>query len=258
MTARRTEHPRLALQAGGALQGTISSCGSPGQTAVLFVHGFGSVHGGVKAEALEAECARREWTLAAFDFRGHGASTGTLLDLRPSGLLSDLSAVRDYLAGRGLGRLFVVGSSMGGWATAWFTLANAAIVPAVAFIAPALEFPRGSWSQLTDVERDGWKRTGRLPVENLGRGTKEELDYAALSEADLYPTADLAARWSRPAVIFHSMRDDVVPHADVLAFAARTACADVELRLFTGGDHRFPLPAESLAAEIGRFFARWW
>jgi uncharacterized protein len=259
MTTRQQEQLRITLADGsGALLGTLSFSGPLGTSAVLFVHGFASVRGGEKGSAIEAECARRSWTYAAFDFRGHGESTGTLLDLRASGLVADLIAIRDALAERGLTRLFLVGSSMGGWATSWFTLANPEIVPAVAFIAPAFEFPRGRWSRLSAAEREHWKTTGRLPVVNLGRDTNEELDYAALEEADAYPLDDLAARWSRPALIFHSLRDDVVPYADSLAFTARTASPDVELRLFTGGDHRFPIPAASLAEEIGRHFARWW
>ena len=42
---------------------------------------------GEKTQAVEAACAARGWAFAAFDFRGHGTSAGTMLDLRPSGLL---------------------------------------------------------------------------------------------------------------------------------------------------------------------------
>src|SRR5258708_5906090 len=84
--------------------------------AVMWVHGFGSHRGGEKAAAVCAECARRGWAFAAFDFRGHGASSGTMRELRASRLIEDLAAVRDFLAARGHTRLGLVGSSMGGFA----------------------------------------------------------------------------------------------------------------------------------------------
>src|SRR5437764_535063 len=78
MTDRHTELLRCVLPEGGALSGKLSFRGAPGPDAVLFVHGFGSTHAGEKSAALESACARRGWTYAAFDFRGHGASPGTL------------------------------------------------------------------------------------------------------------------------------------------------------------------------------------
>src|SRR5262249_19661437 len=122
MSTRQQAYIRLPLPAGGELDGYLSFLGAPGPDAVLYAHGFGSTRGGIKADALEAACVRRGWPFAAFDFRGHGRSGGSLLELRGSGLLDDLAAVADHLEGRGIRRLFPVGSSMGGWAASWFAL----------------------------------------------------------------------------------------------------------------------------------------
>lgn len=84
MTTRLQETVRLEVPRGGWLEGRPSYSGSPGPDALLYAHGFGSTRAGAKADALEAACARRGWTFAAFDFRGHGGSSGTRLDLRSS------------------------------------------------------------------------------------------------------------------------------------------------------------------------------
>src|SRR5438132_14357691 len=120
MEPRQTEQIRLSSPSGAELSGALSYRGEPGPAAAVYVHGLGSVRGGEKSAALEAACARRGWTFAAFDFRGHGESGGTMPELRCSGLLSDLETIRAALAGRGVRRLCPVGSSMGGWAAAWF------------------------------------------------------------------------------------------------------------------------------------------
>src|SRR5438034_4745982 len=140
MKAREQKSVSLQLPAGGTLLVYVSYTGEPREEAVVYVHGFGSTRSGEKPRALEAACERRGWTFASFDFRGHGGSSGTLVDLRGSQLLEDLEAVHASLATWGVRRLFPVGSSMGGWAAAWFTVRFPDIVPACMLIAPALDF----------------------------------------------------------------------------------------------------------------------
>jgi pimeloyl-ACP methyl ester carboxylesterase len=258
MTGRRQHHPRLALPGGGELSGYLSHGDAAGRSVLLYVHGFASVRTGQKAEALEAMCARRGWPFAAFEFRGHGASSGTLLDLRGDALLDDLDAVCDHLAGAGLRRVFPVGSSMGGWATAWFALRRPESVPAAAFIAPAFGFVRNSWNRLSEPERLAWERSGRLAVHNIGRGRDEQLHIDLVRQADRFPSDELARRWATPALIFHSLRDDSVSYLDSLDVVVGSAFPEIELRLLTGGDHRQPAPVVQMADEIGRFFASRW
>src|SRR5262249_56924467 len=81
MSTRKTESPRLPHPAGGALQGHLSHSGQPSEWAVVYVHGFASNSSGEQSKVVEAACAARGWTYASFDFRGHGQSTGSLLDL---------------------------------------------------------------------------------------------------------------------------------------------------------------------------------
>src|ERR1700722_4372618 len=108
MSTRRQTFIELPLLEGGVLHGYLSYQDHSGPEAVVYVHGFGSTRGGAKSEALEAACARRGWSFAAFDFQGHGRSSGTLLDMRGSSLLADLKAVAEALRDHGINRLFPV------------------------------------------------------------------------------------------------------------------------------------------------------
>ena len=62
MTRRRLETVRLPHPAGGALQLDLFLGEAGKDTAVVYVHGFGSSRRGEKVQALEAACARRGWT----------------------------------------------------------------------------------------------------------------------------------------------------------------------------------------------------
>src|SRR5262245_31189344 len=161
------ETVRLTLPGGEHLTGDyLPTSGANPDFVVLWVHGFGSRRGGEKALALREECGRRGWAFAAFDFRGHGESGGTMHQLRASGLLDDLDAIRQFLAGRGHARLGLVGSSMGGFAVAWFTRQNPAAALGCVFLAPAFHFLFRRHESLTPEQLAEWQRTDRLRVKN--------------------------------------------------------------------------------------------
>jgi pimeloyl-ACP methyl ester carboxylesterase len=255
MATRLTESVRVPLPDGGGLQGYLSHQGQTNGWAVVSVHGFGSVRMGEKPQALEAACARRGWTFAAFDFRGHGESSGTMADLRGSGLLADLELVRGYLAERGVRRVGLVGSSMGGWASAWFTRRHPEVVPACALIAPAFDFLHRCRANVSEPERLRWQQTGRMRFQNDFVDT--EMGYGLVEECDLFPMEDLVAEWSRPVLIFHGMQDDVIPYTLSVAFVERAACPQIELRLFKNGDHRLLAFKDEMAEAACQFLARW-
>ncbi len=222
--------------------------------AVVWVHGFGSHRGGEKAAAVRGACARRGWAFAAFDFRGHGASSGAMHDLRASGLLEDLAAVGDFLASRGHTRLGLIGSSMGAFAAAWFARQNPGAVVGCVLLAPAFAFLERRWERLTEAEREEWRRTDRLRVKN--EWVDAEVGYGLATEREAFRPADLAAGWETPLLIVHGLADDVVPAADSLDFVRRAAYPGIELRLLKDGDHRLTAYKDEIAAEACRFFAR--
>ncbi len=222
--------------------------------AVVWAHGFGSHRGGEKAAAVRDECQRRGWAFAAFDFRGHGDSSGSMRDLRAGRLLEDLAAIREFLKDRGHTRLGFVGSSMGAFASAWFARANPDTVLGCVFLAPGFTFLERRWNGLTEAQRAEWQRTERLRVKNEWVDT--EIGYGLPADRGLYRPSDLAAGWRTPALLFHGLADAVVPETDSLDFIRQAAYPGVELRLLKDGDHRLTAHKDEIAAETGRFFAR--
>lgn len=235
----------------GELVGTIDH---RGPFAVLWVHGFGSHRGGEKAEAVRSECARRGWSFAAFDFRGHGESAGEMVDLTASRLLEDLCVVGSHLQSLGVSRLGLVGSSMGGFASAWFAKQNPEAVVGCVLVAPAFNFLDRRWNSVTDVERDEWMRTGRRSFRN--EWVACELGYGLIAERERFTLCELADGWRDPALIFHGCADDVVSDQDSLEFVRRVSPGDVELRLIRDGDHRLTSYKDRIAAGVGELFAR--
>jgi len=219
---------------------------------VVFAHGFGSVRSGEKSAALASECARRGWAFAACDFRGHGESDGEMRELLGSRLLEDLDAITGEAARRAGRELFLFGSSMGGWAAAWFAARRPERVAACAFLAPAFRFPE--FIRLTDAEREAWRRTGRHHFRN--EFLDVELGYGLAAEGQQFRFETLAAQFRTPSIIFHGTADDVVPPSVSVEFAKASA-AEIELHLIEGGDHRLNLRKVEMARDACDFFQRW-
>lgn len=249
----------LRMSDGQAVRGVLLATEGPTSRepppAVIFVHGLGSTRGGEKSTALEAECVRRGWAFASFDFRGHGRSDGTTLEMTGSRLLEDLAAVTRFVNERTGGPVCLCGSSMGGWASAWLTVRFAEheshCIAACAFVAPAFRFLE--FRRLNKAERTAWEQSGRLRVKN--EFIDLELGYGLMAEADNFRFDDLAARFTLPAIIFHGLRDNVVPYTVSVEFAAGCAAEEVEVVLLKSGDHRLNREKERLARAACDFFA---
>lgn len=249
---RQTERLELEMPDGQRVRGLYSAPATDAPTpAVLFVHGFGSTRRGEKAQALEAACAERGWAFAAADFRGHGESDGTMLDLRGARLLEDLEAIVSAAADRARGPVCLVGSSLGGWTSAWLAACAPGRIAACALIAPAFRF--FDFLRLAPAERDDWRRSGRLRVRN--EFVDVEISAALLDEAPRFSLDELAARFATPALLFHGLQDDLVPHAISLDFLERTSFPDLELILYKNGDHRLLNRKEEMASRACAFFA---
>ncbi|HZS09843.1 MAG TPA: alpha/beta fold hydrolase [Blastocatellia bacterium] len=249
---RQSESIELTMPDGQLIRGTLSFAGAEARApSVIFVHGFGSTRGGEKAVALEAECSRRDWAFAACDFRGHGESGGTMPELRGSRLLEDLDAIITLVANRTAGPAFLVGSSMGGWASAWFAAREPARVKACAFIAPAFHFLE--FRSLNKAAHKEFQRTGQHRYQN--EFVDAEISYGLVTEMKNYRLEDMAARFRSPLLVFHGMRDDIVPYTDSVDFVSRCASKEVELMLFKTGDHRLVSEKEKMSRMACDFFA---
>ena len=108
----------LSLPAGGGRDGSPrlsvridpAPLGSEPGWGILYLHGFGSSHSGEKADFFRDRATASGIPICSFDFRGHGASGGRLLDLTLSRSLEDVGRVMEALEERGWDRIVILGS----------------------------------------------------------------------------------------------------------------------------------------------------
>lgn len=213
-----------------------------GEPGVFWLGGFRSDMLGTKAECLDRWAAENGRTYLRFDYSGHGESAGAFEDGSIGDWFEDALAVFDALTE---GPQILVGSSMGGWIAALLALRRPGRVAATVFIAPAPDFTeRLMWPSFSDEQRRAILEQGRLEQPSDYADEPEIITLKLIEDGrrHLVMTGPVPIRC--PVRILQGMRDEAVPYAHALDFAALLESEDVEILLTPRGDHRLSSPAD--------------
>ncbi len=101
----------------------------------------------------------------------------------------------------------VVGSSLGGYLAALLAARHPEIARLV-LLAPAFNLYERWTSQLTSQQLADWKQNGEMQVFHYGAGHDMAIGYQFLADAKQY---DPFPSFSQPTLLFHGLRDEVVP-----------------------------------------------
>ena len=227
--------------------------GAVGDVCVVWCHGFGSSRRSSKADYFSRRFPFSGLAFCAFDFEGHGDSSGTMLEASFSRHIEALGHMLDFLRGEGFRRFVLFGSSMGGGVSAWTATRRPDDVAAAIFIAPGFYLEGGVRRRLGEQGFARWQDEGRVLLEHeLGAF---ELDWRMVEDLRTYDRADLPPIYRTPTLIFQGKRDEDVDWRMVLQFAVDCPADNVQLHLLTDGDHRLAgrLP---LLWELSRAFLR--
>ncbi|MBI5499094.1 MAG: prolyl oligopeptidase family serine peptidase [Deltaproteobacteria bacterium] len=181
---------------------------------VLYLHGFASSPGSAKARAFAERLRPMGVRMVVPRLDGGDFARMTL---------SRALAVAEAAAS-GLSRGYaVIGSSMGGYLALRHALGRP--VSAVVAMAPALDFP-SSWERwMSPAELERWRETGWTELEHHETGRKERIAWDIVAESRQHPAIEEAP--SCPVLVFHGLRDDVVP----CGLSERLAGASPHVRL---------------------------
>ncbi len=200
----------------------------------LYVHGFGGDRGGAKGAAFREAAGAAGASFAAFDFRGHGESSGERADVTLSAMVEDLDVATDALVPVGAD-LVVVGSSLGAVACAWWAAARPGRARASVWIAPAFGFMERFLEELGPERAAAWAREGVL--RDRPEWMEVPLRHAIAQDAARHDVADLAAAYRTDTLILHGLRDERVPWRVSVDFAERCPHRPLDVVLLGDGDH---------------------
>lgn len=179
---------------------------------VLYLHGFASGPGSAKARIL----ARR--------FAGCAAPL-EIPDLARDGFfhLTITRQLRIVEEAAGRGPVDLIGSSLGGYLAALYAARHAGVEKLV-LLAPAFGFAR-RWAESLGAEKlRAWREEGSLAVMHYGEGKEMRLGWQFLADAQSYEEEPAI---TQPCLIFHGIRDVVVPVTASRAYARTRTCCEL-------------------------------
>lgn len=203
---------------------------------ILYLHGFGSMQAGEKAEFFRRRAMENGFGFCSFDFQGHGQSGGSLRELTLTRNLEDIGRVHGFLRERGQERLCLMGSSMGGGAALWYSALHPESIAAGLHIAPALDLEQGLIAWAGPERCRLWEETGYIHFQN--DLVSCELSWAMIEDLRAHSMEELMRQYRTPALLLQGKRDESVPWKAVTDFTTRCPYPVIDLHLFADGDHR--------------------
>ncbi len=163
---------------------------------VLYLHGFASSPASRKAQLF-----RKRFGEAGVDVEIPDLEEGSFRSLTISG---QLRVIERAAAGESV---HLIGSSMGGYLAALYA-ARHPETRRLVLMAPAFGFARRWAASLGRQRVEEWRSTGMLEVFHYAAGGPAPLGWGLMEDALRYedePTVN------RPALVWHGIRDEVVP-----------------------------------------------
>lgn len=208
---------------------------------LVWLSGFNSDMSGSKALAVKALCEAEGLGYLAFDYFGHGESSGDFADGTISRWREDCLTAIDELSS---GPLILIGSSMGGWMALLTALARKPRVKGMVLIAPAPDFTsKLMWPDMPDAAQKEIMETGRW-MRPSEYGEPYPITKALIEDGAKWSILDEPIDLSMPVTIIQGKVDPDVPWTHALKVQERIASSECVFHLIKDGEHRLSRPQD--------------
>ncbi|MEO1661063.1 MAG: alpha/beta fold hydrolase [Pseudomonadota bacterium] len=201
----------------------------------VWLSGFKSDMSGSKVTVLEAWAQAQGHGFLAFDYSGHGLSSGAFEEGTISAWREDALAAIEGLTS---GPLVLVGSSMGGWMALLAALALPERVAATALIAPAPDFTQKlMWPEFSPQQQAEILEQGET-LRPSDYGDPYPITRALIEDGQQWTLLDEPISLSMPIRILQGKQDPDVPWQHAFKLVDALASEDLVFTLIKDGDHR--------------------
>ena len=215
---------------------------------VVFMHGTLSDKNASKSLFLEDFCKKNGLGYTAFDFIGHGESSGKYTDGTIGVWFENALEIIDRVTSN---PLILVGSSMGGWIALLAAKARPERVKAVVGLAAAADFTVDLWNSFSDKQKKEIDEKGVIYTPN---GWTEEGDPWTKqlfidAEKYLLIKGKDSLNIQCPLVLIHGAKDDCVPVETTFKIMDAAKTEKVKAIILKNSGHRLSEPNELLVLE---------
>ena len=204
---------------------------------VVFLSGLKSDKEGTKAIFLSQWAEKNNRDFLRFDYRGHGASSGTFEETSISDWLEDTKSIVLSLTS---GPQILVGSSLGGWIALLFAQLYPQKVAGIIGIAAAPDFTaKYAINNLTKDQRQELKTTGKLSFDSEYFEEPLVITQKLIEDGNQHLILTKNQCIDCPVRLFHGSLDEDVPLSTSINILKSLSSVDIQLQIIKGIDHRF-------------------
>ena len=204
---------------------------------VVFLSGLKSDKEGTKAIFLSQWAEKNNRDFLRFDYRGHGASSGTFEETSISDWLEDTKSIVLSLTS---GPQILVGSSLGGWIALLFAQLYPQKVAGIIGIAAAPDFTaKYAINNLTKDQRQELKTTGKLSFDSEYFEEPLVITQKLIEDGNQHLILTKNQCIDCPVRLFHGSLDEDVPLSTSINILKSLSSVDMRLQIIKGIDHRF-------------------
>lgn len=204
---------------------------------VIFVHGFKSDKGGIKAVYLEEQCAQKGYSYIRFDCSAHGDSGGEFAECCISSWTDDLLGIMGLCEDR---RVILIGSSMGGWLSLLAARRCPDKVAGFIGIAAAPDFTDEIfYDRLGQKERDVILEQGQIDIPSGYEDSLYTISKLLIEDGRKnFLLEESQPQISCPVRLLQGKEDRDVPWEKALKIEEIVGSQDCKVILIEDGDHR--------------------
>lgn len=205
------------------------------QLTYVWLCGFKSDISGTKVIRLESWAKASGHGFLAFDYSGHGDSSGAFEDGTISQWREDALDAIDALTD---GPLILVGSSMGGWMALLAGLARRERIAGMVLIAPAPDFTEKlMWPEFTPAQQEEILQLG-MTLRPSEYGDPYPITRALIEDGRSWQILDDRIDLECPVRILQGAEDPDVPWRHAFRLVEAISTKDLVFTLIKDGDHR--------------------
>lgn len=203
---------------------------------VVFLSGFRSDMSGEKVLFLEKSCRQEGVGFLAFDYVGHGQSSGRFEEGTISQWLSDSLEAIDHLT---QGDVIIIGSSMGGWLAHLVALQRPNRIVSLLGIACAPDFTEElMWQKFTQNQRNELVNNGQTVIGTEYNVSGWVITKDLIEDGRNHLILGSEITLDIPIRLLHGLKDASVPASYSHQLLELTTSQDITLTLVKSGDHR--------------------